>query len=238
MFAKTVGFSKKSAFNLLTNLQKLTKWLTVQKLYNSLQTEKLGNLPLELKFTFYKDKQRTQSTSKTLFLGERSSFDDYEKGSLNPLELVESEALRFVAGEPSFIQFDLAIQLGDYSLPIFYSTLLLNDNYGIRPLQQDLGCHLLPPNQTALLPTIKMNQPSQMRLFSASQSKAIYYLKLFVGFQRFDISGLLQEPLPPPTPTARIRTTNKQYRGYRIQTPSTGEQPGMWASFVIPIIVK
>ena len=238
MFAKTADFSKKSAFNLLTNLQKLTKWLTVQKLYNGLQTKKLENLPLELKFTFYQDKQQTQSITKILSLAEKSSFDDYEKGNLNPIELVENEPLRFVAGEPNFLQFDLDIQLGNYSLPIFYATLLLNDNYGIKPLQQDLGCHLLPPNQTALLSAIKINQPSQMRLFSASQSKAVYYLKLFVGFQRFDISGLLQEPLPPPTPPNRTRVTKKQYRGYQIQTPSTGEQPGMWASFVIPIIVK
>lgn len=239
LFVQTEGFSKKAAFGLLSNLQKLTKWLTVQKLYNSLQANKFKDYPLELIFNFYQDKQKTQKQTFSISLANKEHFTDYEKGLLKSIDTINNQPLTFIAGEPKFIWFDLELKLGTVPLPLFYATLLLNGNYGIRPLQRDLGCHLLPPNQIAQLLNIKLNQPKQMRLYPASQSQATYYLKIFLGFKRFDISGLLQEPLPAPVPnTQRKQTDKKQYRGYKIQAPATGEKPGMWASFVLPIIVK
>lgn len=238
LFAKTRDLSKKSAVGLLRSLQKITKWETVKNLYNPLQLEALKDHRLIFDFTFWSNKEKTAAQKIQIGTHQADEFDDYERGEIIPIDIAEDKPLFFNITNQTALLFDLKITHTQGLQPLYYSTLLLDENFGILPLQPDLGCDLLPPLAVAQLHNLRLDKPLQMQQNRTLLPDAIYYVKVLVGFERFDVSSLLQTPLPPPAKVLEVATTDGSTRGHQIQLPPTQTKAGLWGSFLFPIVVE
>ncbi len=238
-FRKTKGLGTKQGFQLIVSLQKISKWLTVQKLYNKVQTTVLEEHDFLFELTFYQDRNKTKKQKISLNSHDFALFENKNTGRFADIEIAEQQELKFLDNAQPYLPFELNIQHQKGTKAVYYSALLLNDNYGIMPLQSALGCNLLPIEQTAALLDLELRKPAQMVAFPQEQGEAIYYIKIFVAFERFDISGFLQKPLPAPTSTRdsyrKLSSNNKRYQ--IANPPPISADTGMWATFTIPLIV-
>lgn len=257
-FRKTLGLSTKDGYRIILALQKVCKWQTVYNLYNKLQKVSLKH-EFEFEFKLYqvaatKSRElepnrlhslvKLQSWNTAQFLDEDRGFSQ----SLNQLQGLETP-IRFLYNElyPStvLLDFDLAIHHLKGNENIYVSTLLLDSNFAILPLQKAMGNNLLPPQQvntngggTLVLNGLELHQPQQMKNFPQEVTEVTFYLKIFMAYQRFDISGLLQTGLPAPAPKLETHLSAKDGTRAMLKKPPKTEDTGSWMSFTIPIVVS
>jgi hypothetical protein len=258
-FRKTLGLSTKDGYRVIIALQKMCKWQTVYKMYNKLQKVTLAQHQFEFEFKLYQiaaTKSRELEPNRLHSLVKLQSwnaaqFSNEERGfshSLNDLQVTEMP-IRFLYNElyPStlLLDFDLAIHHLKGNTNVYVSTLLLDSNYAILPLQKAMGNNLLPPKNlsttgggTLALNGLELHQPQQMKNFPQEVEEVTFYLKIFIAYQRFDISGLLQTGLPAPAPKLTRDTAAKDGTRAMLQKPPKTEETGSWLSFTIPIVVE
>jgi hypothetical protein len=258
-FRKTLGLSTKDGYRVIIALQKMCKWQTVFHLYNKLQKITLAQHQFEFEFKLYQavatksrglEPNRSHSLVK-LQSWNAAQFLNEERGlsqALNQLQATQTP-IRFLYNElyPStlLLDFDLAIHHLKGNANVYISTLLLDSNYAILPLQKTMGSNLLPPKTlstsgggTLFLNGLELHQPQQMKNFPEEIKEVTFFLKIFIAYQRFDVSGLLQTGLPAPAPKlARHMTAKDGTRAMLKKRPKT-EDTGSWMSFTIPIVVE
>lgn len=258
-FRKTLGLGTKDGYRIILALQKICKWQTVYNLYNKLQLSTLDEHQFEFQFKLYqvaatKSRELEPSRPHSLVCLQSwniEQFEDQERGlsqSLNVLQTTPSP-IRFLYNPlyPStvLLDFDLEIRHLKGNENVYVSTLLLDSNYAILPLQKAMGNNLLPPQNlstsdggTLVLNALELHQPLQMKNFPQEVKEVSFFVKIFIAYQRFDISGLLQTGLPAPAPRlAEHRTANDGTRAMLKKPPKT-EDTGSWMSFTIPIVVE
>lgn len=260
-FRKTLGLSTKDGYRIIIALQKICKWQTVYHLYNKLQKVTLSKHQFEFEFKLYQvaaTKSRELEPNRLHSLVKLQSWNSAQfleeaKGlslSLNKLQSTEAP-IRFLynALYPStvLLDFDLAIHHLKGNENVYVSTLLLDSNYAILPLQKAMGSNLLPAQNlttnsggTLVLNGLELHQPQQMKNFPQEVQEVIFYLKIFIAYQRFDISGLLQTGLPAPAPKLARPSSSSSKDGTRalLKKPPKTEETGSWMSFTIPILVS
>lgn len=258
-FRKTMGLSTKDAYRIIIALQKMCKWQTVYNLYNKLQKITLNEHQFEFEFKLYQvaaTKSRALEPNRLHSLIKLQSwnaeqFSDAPKGlslSLNALQATPTP-IRFLynALYPStvLLDFDLAIHHLKGNENVYVSTLLLDSNYAILPLQTTMGSNLLPPKSlstnsggTLVLNGLELHQPQQMKNFPQEVTEVTFYLKIFIAYQRFDVSGLLQTGLPAPAPKMTRHISAKEGTRAMLKKPPKTEDTGSWLSFTIPIVVE
>jgi hypothetical protein len=258
-FRKTLGLSIKDGYRVIIALQKMCKWQTVYHLYNKLQQVTLAQHQFEFEFKLYQiaaTKSRAlepnrlhslvnvQSWNAAQFLDEERGFSQ----SLNELQVTKTP-IRFLYNElyPStlLLDFDLAMHHLKGNTNVYVSTLLLDSNYAVLPLQKAMGNNLLPPKNlsttgggTLTLNGLELHQPQQMKNFPEEIQEVTFYLKIFIAYQRFDVSGLLQTGLPAPAPNLIRHLEAKDGTRAMLQKPPKTEETGSWLSFTIPIVVE
>lgn len=257
-FRKTLGLSIKDGYRVIIALQKMCKWQTVYNLYNKLQTTTLAQHQFEFEFKIYQiaaTKARGLEPNRSHSLVQLQSwnaaqFSNAERGisqTLNDLQATKMP-IRFLYNElyPStlLLDFDLAIHHLKGSTNVYVSTLLLDSNYGVLPLQKAMGSNLLPPKNlstteggTLFLNGLELHQPQQMKNFPQEVEEVTFYLKIFIAYQRFDVSGLLQTGLPAPAPKLTRHISAKDGTRAMLKKPPKTEDTGSWMSFTIPIVV-
>jgi hypothetical protein len=258
-FRKTLGLSTKDGYRVIVALQKMCKWQTVYQLYNALQQVTLAKHQFEFEFKLYQvaptksrelDPNRLHSIVK-LQSWNGAQFSKEERGiseSLNSLQTKEAP-IRFLYNDlyPStvLLDFDLAIHHLKGNEKVYVSTLLLDSNYAILPLQKAMGSNLLPPQNgstnnggTLFLNGLELHQPQQMKNFPQEVNEVTFYLKIFIAYQRFDVSGLLQTGLPAPAPKLDRHVSAEDGTRAMLKKPPKTEDTGSWLSFTIPIVVE
>ncbi len=258
-FRKTSSLSIKDGYRVILSLQKICKWQTVYHLYNKLQETTTANHQFEFEFKLYHaaatksrdlEPNRIHSTV-CLKSWNTDHFEDVSRGlsrSLNELNTGGSP-IRFLYNPlyPStvLLDFDLAIHHLKGSENVYVSTLLLDSNYAILPLQKAMGSNLLPPQNlstdkggTLVLNGLELHQPPQMKHFPQEVEAVVFYLKIFIAYQRFDISGLLQTGLPAPAPKLAEYASAQEGTRAMLKKPPKTEDTGSWMSFTIPILVQ
>lgn len=258
-FRKTLGLSIKDGYKVIIALQKMCKWQTVYNLNNKLQKATLAKHEFEFEFKLYQvaatksrelDPNRLHSLIK-LQSWNTAQFSEEEKGISQALNDLQTTAapIRFLYNElyPStvLLDFDLAIHHLKGNENVYVSTLLLDSNYAILPLQKTMGNNLLPSQNlsttgggTLVLNGLELHQPQQMKNFPEAVEKVRFYLKIFIAYQRFDISGLLQTGLPAPAPKLTRHTSAGDGTRAMLKKPPKTEETGSWLSFTIPIVVE
>lgn len=260
-FRKTLGLSIKDGYRVIIALQKMCKWQTVYHLCNKLQVITLAQYQHQFEFEFklYQvaatksralDPNRLHSLVK-IQSWNAAQFSNQEQGfsqSLNDLQATKTP-IRFLYNElyPSTIllDFDLAIHHLKGAENVYVSSLLLDSNYAILPLQKAMGNNWLPAKNlstsgggTLVLNGMELHQPQQMKNFPQEVAAVTFYLKIFIAYQRFDISGLLQTGLPAPAPKLTRHVTAKDGTRAMLKQPPKTEATGSWLSFTIPIVVE
>ena len=252
----TRGRDDQAGFEVILNLQKICKWQTVRNLYNKLQANLLDHHQFELVAKVYTDFQAgaQRPFQQAIFQSHQAAHYQNEARSLTlPLHQLGQ------AGKPfSFIQHPerpatviLQLDLEWRHLvgvrPVFVSTLLLDPTYAVLPLQRVLGSNLLPPADgtpeeqgTLHLLQLELPRPDIMRHFAEEVPTVTYYLKILMAYERFDVSGLLQDGLPPPAPDVTFFSPAdggpSRQRSTLTKVPEVGA-PGSWMAFTIPLVV-
>ena len=72
--------------------------------------------------------------------------------------------------------------------------------------------------------------------FPLDIKKETFYIKIFIAYRRFDISGLLQGGLPAAVNNPLDPATAKPPK--RIKKPPKPEDTGSWMAFTIPISIE
>ena len=75
-----------------------------------------------------------------------------------------------------------------------------------------------------------------MKNYPGAIKEATFYLKIFIAYRRFDISGLLQEALPPAAKKSDEQSKAKGPK--RVTKPPKPEDTGSWMAFTIPITIE
>lgn len=261
VFKPTIGTSTKDGFKIILALQKMCKWKTVQNLYNKLQLSTLLNHKFEFSFKIYEQHlvQTIDQTpdynlphrSITLQSWNNTQFSKFDRGIFKPINALQEPVapIYFIANSKhaSIVLLDLGLAIKHLkgNQNVYISTLLLDSNYGILPLQKSMGNNLLPPQngQTdglgiLVLNDLKFHQPKQMASFPQKIEEVIFYIKIFIAYQRFDISGFLQKGLPAATLKATKHASSDSGTRAMVQKPPKSEETGSWMSFTIPIIIK
>lgn len=254
VFQPTKGLSKREGFDVILSLQKMAKWRTVKHLYNPLQTTLLEAHQFEFRFKWYNDFVKTVDYQNNAH--QSIVFQSWQAGQYERIERGEFVAantrltapLHFLsdADYPSVyrLNFDLDIVHLSGQHNVYISTLLLDSNFAVLPLQKAMGNNLLPPQTeanssrgTLALHQLAVDKPAQMRNYpKAAIPKAQYYLKIFIAYQRFDIAGMLQNGLPAPSPklsSVADNATGNSRLDRRVETDGAGQ----WLSFTIPFEV-
>jgi len=258
-FRKTLGLSIKDGYRVILALQKMCKWQTVYNLYNKLQKVTLAQHQFEFEFKLYQvaaTKSRDLEPNRLHSLVQLQSWNtaqflDEERGFSQPLNdlQVTKTPIRFLYNKlyPSTIllDFDLAIHHLKGHENVYVSTLLLDSNYAILPLQKAMGNNWLPAKNlstsgggTLILNGLELHQPQQMKNFPQEVTAVTFYLKIFIAYQRFDVSGLLQTGLPAPAPKLLRHQEAKDGIRAMLKQPPKTEATGSWLSFTIPIVVE
>jgi hypothetical protein len=128
---------------------------------------------------------------------------------------------------------------------MYVSTLLLDSNFAVLPLQTAMGNNVLPPKEletdekgSLWIPQLTIARPDQLTNFPQELHQATFYLKILIAYERFDVSGLLQRGLlPPALPFETARPDTGKTRAKILRAPRKGET-GSWLSFTIPLIIE
>lgn len=252
----TQGHHPKAGFDILLQLQKICKWQTVRNLYNRYQPNLLEHHVFNLTLKAYTDLAGTERNVRAAHFQSSNAnhYDNQERGLVLPLhQLTEQKTpFQFVQHpeRPStvLLQLDVALQHVVGAHPVFVSTLLLDPTYAVLPLQKVIGSNILPPAEdkpelqgTLHLLQIELPRPVVMRHYPDEVEEVVYYIKILMAYKRFDVSGLLQEGLPPVTPavdTFRALEDPASHRASALtKVPKVGA-PGSWLAFTIPLVVK
>lgn len=250
---QTAGLGKEQGFEVILALQHICKWQTVRNLYNPLQVAFLANHQLALEATIYTDFETTdRGTRKAVFQSfEDSHYQTKERGWSLPLHELTTEKtpLHFVQHPQYPSTVVLPLQLGLHHLKgkhaVYVSTLLLDSNFAILPLQTAMGNNILPVKEfetddkgSLWISQLHIPRPEQLGYFSQELERATFYLKILVAYERFDVSGLLQRGLAPAAPPfERVQENSTTTRGKILRAPRKGE-PGSWLSFTIPLVIE
>lgn len=262
-FQRTAGLSTQDGFRIILGLQKMCKWKTVQNLYNKLQLQTLAQHQFEFSFKLYQqlmEKTIEQDIDYNLphqplsiESWNEAHFSQSERGTtifLNDLSSSD-KPIHFLT-HPSHstivrLDFSLIIKHLKGNQAVYVSTLLLDSNFSVLPLQQSIGCNLLPPQHnstdgrgTLVLNDLSFVQPKQMVYFPNEIQSVTFYIKIFMAYQRFDISGLLQTGLAPAAPQASDYASENASSKHRslLKKPPKAEDTGSWMSFTIPIRIQ
>ncbi|MGH1336592.1 MAG: caspase family protein [Aureispira sp.] len=250
---QTTGIGKEQGFAVILALKHICKWQTVQKIYNKLQLALLGAHTLEVEATIYtdfKNAARGQRIATFQSLND-AHYQNKERGLSLPLhELTSSKMPLHFIQHPQYastvvLPMSLVLHHLAGKKEVYISTLLLDSNFAILPLQTALGNNILPPKEAITdekgslhIPQLTISRPEQLGNFPQDLQKATFYIKILVAYERFDVSGLLQRGLAPAAPVFR-RTQQEQgnTRAKVLRAPRKGE-PGSWLSFTIPLIIE
>lgn len=250
----TQGRSPQAGFEVILNLQKICKWQTVRNLYNRAQAVLLPHHQFELIVKAYTDFKAgdQRSFEQALFQSNNDQhYQQADRGLSKPLhELGASGPFRFVQHpeRPSTVvlQLDLAFRHLEGIRPVFVSTLLLDPTYAVLPLQRALGSNLLPPAEghsdakgTLHILQVELPRPTAMRHYPEDVEEVTYYIKILMAYERFDVSGLLQDGLPPPAPPFDFfqQEPSSGHRAVLTKVPEKSA-PGSWLAFTLPLVVQ
>jgi hypothetical protein len=250
---QTAGLGKQQGYEVILALQHICKWQTVRNLYNTLQTALLDWHKFELVATIYTDfhqENRGQRTA-TFQSFTDAHYENKERGLSWPLHELTAEKtpLHFVQ-HPQYpstvvLPINLVLHHLEGKKPMYVSTLLLDSNFAVLPLQTAMGNNVLPPKEletdekgSLWIPQLTIARPDQLTNFPQELHQATFYLKILIAYERFDVSGLLQRGLlPPALPFETARPDTGKTRAKILRAPRKGET-GSWLSFTIPLIIE
>ena len=250
-FQKTNGTKRRDGYEVILSLQKMSKWKTVINLYNKLQVQALSNHQFEFQFKLYTqavdkiDDPNRPFTSITLQSWQEDGYSNMARGLFKPLQELQNQSIHFLHNPkyPSVFRLDMDLDMVHLQghQQVYVSALLLDSNFAILPLQKAMGNNVLPVQTdnagTLKLRGLEFHKPLQMKAYPKENIPSVsYYIKLFVAYKRFDISGLLQAGLPAPTPRLQEHATAGDK--YRLDKRPTGEETGSWMSFTIPLTIE
>lgn len=252
----TQGKNTKAGFEILLQLQKICKWQTVRNLYNRYQPKLLKHHEFELSlkaYTNFATGAQRASREAHFKSTDTDHYDNFERGLVRPLHALSALGTPFQfiqhPDRPSTVvlQLDLAFRHTMGVHPVFVSTLLLGPTYAVLPLQKVIGSNILPPasdapNQQGTLHILQLElpRPDIMRHYPEEVEEVTYYIKILMAYKRFDVSGLLQEGLPPPAPPFEVFQEVEDpdsHRSSLTKVPKVGA-PGSWFAFTIPLVIK
>lgn len=250
---QTAGLGKQQGFEVILALQHICKWQTVKNLYNQLQLALLDAHNLRLEVTIFTDFEKENRGQRTAVFNslEDSHYQNKERGLSLPLQELtpEKSPIHFVQHPqyPSTIVLPMNLVLHhlEGNKEVYVSTLLLDSNFAIVPLQTAMGSNVLPPKEAQTddkgslwISPPPLPRPSQLADFPQELEAATFYIKILVAYERFDVSSLLQRGLPPAAPAfRRVQQGNESTRAKVLRAPRKGE-PGSWLSFTIPLVVE
>lgn len=265
-FRKTGGLKTRDGYKIILSLQKMCKWQTVLNLNNSLQLKTLAAHKFEFKFKLYtaiaKNKTDKRSyTSANIESWNETHYKKNKKGEsliyrgevklLNDLQKEQTEDkkkpicfLNHPEHESTIeLTYDLDIVHLQGNQHVYISTLLLDSNFAVLPLQLEMGNNLLPPKicndsskGTLSLHGLTIPKSNQMRDALLAIKKETFYIKVFIAYSRFDISGLLQGGLPAAVKNTLNKIDGKSEK--RVEKPPKPEDTGAWMAFTIPIAIE
>ena len=250
---QTTGVGKKQGFEVILALKHICKWQTVQKVYNTLQLALLEAHKFELEATIYTDfKQIERGQRKATFQSlNEAHYQNKERGLSSPLHALtpSKSPLHFIQHPqyPSTIVLPMSLALHhlEGKKDVYVSTLLLDSNFAVLPLQTAMGNNILPPKEaqtdekgSLYIPQLTINRPEQLHNFPQALQKATFYIKILIAYERFDVSGLLQRGLAPAAPAFKMTPQEQgKPRAKVLRAPRKGE-PGSWLSFTIPLTIE
>lgn len=217
-FRKTNSLNQQEAFRTVLGLQRISKWRTVINVYNKLQTNILANHRFVFSLKF-KDQTCILDSSNS------AHYNNQERGEFKPFNPLMN--LQNLLTE-QVLQMDLDIMHQQGKDNIYISALLLDSHFGVLPLQTTMGCNLLKPQNT-----LKINN---IQLPIKGIPNEVYYIKIFMAYQRFDISGLLQDALPADTNSQEEPSTKEENRSI-VQKPPKTEETGAWMTFLFNVLM-
>lgn len=250
---QTTGLGKQQGYEVILALQHICKWQTVRNLYNKLQTALLDWHQFELETTIYTDFNQENRGQRTAIFQSFTDahYENKERGLSVPLHELTSHKtpLHFVQHPqyPSTVVLPMKLVLHHLKgkKPMYVSTLLLDSNFGVLPLQAAMGNNILPVKEletdekgSLWIPQLTITRPDQLTNFPHDLHQATFYIKILIAYERFDVSGLLQRGLlPPALPFESAKQDTGKTRAKILRAPRKGET-GSWLSFTIPLIVE
>lgn len=241
---KIKGQHQKACIKVIQILQKICKYHTVQAFSNPAQQHYMKDHKLELQLDFASSPipwDTNFNTIKSSFHNP-AYFSDLQKGWHTDLSQLMEQPLEFhYDATGAKLNFNMRFTHLEGPETLYVAPILLDANFGIAPFDNRFGCFQLPsaavyPDQgTAEYEFVTLVQPQQLTDFEVLESCTMY-LKLFIAYERFDISSLLQAALPAPNASEEEELATKN-RGL-LQQRTRASQPASWAAYTIPIQIK
>lgn len=250
---QTAGLGKQQGFEVILALQHICKWQTVKNLYNQLQLALLDKHQFQLEATIFTDFEAENRGQRTAVFNslEDSHYQNKERGISLPLhELTTEKAPLHLVQHPQYpstivLPMSLVLHHLEGDKEVYVSTLLLDSNFAVLPLQTAMGNNVLPPKESSTdekgslwISPLTIHRPDQLANFPQELESATFYIKILVAYERFDVSSLLQRGLPPAAPAfMRMQQGSEKTRAKVLRAPRKGEA-GSWLSFTIPLVVE